>query len=417
MFERLPTPFGLVRAGVAPDHQKIKSVSRVFEKIASHPEYRYFGNVEIGKHITPAELSNWYHCVIYAVGAQRGKLANISGQELPGNHSAAEFVGWYNGHPDHSNANIDLSHQSAVVIGNGNVALDIARILLTQQHVLAKTDIADHALKELRHSNIEEVTVLGRGTPDRAAFTHPELVELGKLPNVDVIVDPKDLAGAKHRALENCPAHAGANLDTLADYASRPRVQSNHRLIMRFSRTPAEVLGPSRVRGLRFAENRHRPESLRGPQSPPTFETAEAGLIIHAVGHTGTPVFGLPFDEPQGVITNESGRIVDNGRRMTGSYVTGWIKRGPRGVIGTNKQCAQQTIDALLADLRDGTFTGKTAKEPDTVRRLVIERCDTIDFDAWQRIDSYEQACGRRQGRLRTKLTDVAHMVKIGLPR
>ena len=371
MFDRLPTPFGLVRGGVAPDHPKIKSVTRVYDKIAAHPEFRFYGNIEIGRELTHEDLQAYYHAVIYAVGARTDRRLGIPKEYLPGAHSATDFVGWYNAHPDYRSMTFDFSGTRAVVVGNGNVAMDVARILLVPVEDLHRTDIAEHALEALAHSQIREVTVLGRRGPAEAAFTTKELRELGELPDCDVIVAPEDLEFA-HHGDEYAKAVQG-NLDVLREFSERKPTGARRRIVLRFLRSPVEIVGDDRVRGLVLAENELVPTdngTLRARMTGNT-EVMDADLVFRAIGYQGMPVYGLPFDPARGVIPNERGRVIDpaTGEPVPAEYVVGWIKRGPTGIIGTNKPDSQETVDALLEDFRAGVFD-----DHDVPARSVLER-------------------------------------------
>jgi ferredoxin--NADP+ reductase len=403
MFDLLPTPYGLVRYGVAPDHPNIKSVSRVFDRTASHPGFRFYGNVEIGHHVQADELAAWYDAVVYAYGSDRGKLAGIPGDHLDGNHSAATFVNWYNGHPHYRDEQFDLSGQRAVVIGNGNVALDIARLLSASTTELASTDIADHALDVLQDSRIREVIVLGRRGPEHASFTHPELLEIGSLPGVDVVVDPRDIPVLGDVEL---PTAAQARLATLRAYASRTQSLGSKRIVLRFNAVPVRVHGDHWAESLEIAHH-------------DAVEALPARLLIHAVGYIGSPIAGLPFDDVCGVIPNDAGRIHDvDHYPVVGQYVTGWIKRGANGVIGTNKACARETVDTLLDDVRCGRLARTTTFRSDMLDAILIDRgADRVDYSGWKAIDEHEQRRGRLQDRPRLKVTRIPEMVTIARSR
>ena len=356
MLERLPTPHGLVRSGVAPDHPKIKTVTRIYEKTAAHARFRFFGNVELGRDVSVEELREHYHAVVYAVGAAADRPLGIPGEELPGSWAATDFVGWYNGHPDYCDLEFDLGCERAVVIGNGNVALDVARMLTLDHAELALTDIADHALDALRESAVREVIVLGRRGPAQAAFTNPELLELGEMKGVDVIVDDAELQRALAVADANMDPTSERNVKVLREYAQRAPRGAPRRIVLRFLLSPLEFLGDAEggVAGVRATRN----ELLAGAdgalraQATAEQETIDAGLILRAVGYRGRPLPGVPFDEHRGVIFNDGGRVHEPaGGAHPGEYAVGWIKRGPTGVIGTNKKDAQETVDAILADL------------------------------------------------------------------
>ena len=353
MFDRLPTPWGLVRAGVAPDHPNIKAVSRVYEKTAEHPEFRFYGNVELGRDLAHDDLTARYHAVIYAVGAQTDRRMGIPGEDLPGSWAATEFVAWYNGHPDYRDLEFDLSAERAIVVGNGNVATDVARMLALTRDELAQTDVADHALDVLADSNVREIVVLGRRGPAQAAFTNPELLELGEMTDADVFVDPADVAldPLSKAFIESEAAHTTQrkNVDILTGYAGREPLGKRRRIVLRFLVSPVEILGGDRVEGIRFVHNElveAGDGSLR-PRATDRTEELDCGLVFRSIGYRGTRIPGVPFDEERCVIPHERGRI--EGR--TGEYAVGWIKRGPTGIIGTNKRDAQETVDTLLADL------------------------------------------------------------------
>jgi ferredoxin/flavodoxin---NADP+ reductase len=415
LYDRLPTPWGLVRGGVAPDHPKIKSVTRVYEKTATQPGVRFFGNVEVGRDVGRADLAAWYDAVIWAVGTARDRRSSIPGEELPGSVSATEFVGWYNGHPDFRDLEFDLSGERAIVIGNGNVALDVARMLTLPNDELAVTDIADHALEALAASSITEILVLGRRGAEQAAFTTPELLELGELTAADVVVDPQELdLSAAGREVELSFA-SKRNLEVLTEYAQRPPSGRPKRIVLRFLTSPVEFLGDGRVEAVRVVRNelaRDERGVVRAKATRET-ETIEAGLVLRAIGYTGKPLPGVPFDPERGVIPHERGRIVDEAGPVPGAYVTGWIKRGPSGVIGTNKKCAQETVDAVLEDLGAGRLD-LAARRPtaEAVLELLRERQPRlVDYEGWQAIDREERRLGEPAGRPRLKLTRIPELL------
>jgi ferredoxin--NADP+ reductase len=395
MFERLPTPWGLVRSGVAPDHPRIKSVSRVFEQTAARPGFRFHGNVEIGIDVSAERLAAAYHAVIYAVGAAVDRPLEVPGEHLPGSHPAAEFVGWYNGHPDHAERSFDLSHRRAVVIGNGNVALDVARMLAVAPKQLAVTDTADHALVALHESAIEEIVVLGRRGPAQAAFTAAELSELAACPDVDVVIHPADAAVDQP---SGDGAGARANVELVQELALRPPTGARRRVVLRFLASPQAILGENRVDGLRIAHNRlvrSRSGALTAHETART-EDLETGLVLRSIGYRGTPIPGVPFDVARGTIANDGGRV----RGVVGAYTAGWIKRGASGIIGTNKRCARETVAALLEDHAAGCLA-QPAVDP---AELLAALGETVDYDGWLAIDEHERARGRQQGRPRVKL-------------
>ncbi len=429
MFERLPTPWGLVRSGVAPDHPKIKSVTRVYEKTAAHPLFRYFGNVTFGEHVSRAELLAHYHAIVYATGSPSDRPLGIDGEDLPGSHAATEFVGWYNGHPDHSELEVDLlSASRAVVIGNGNVALDVARMLVLAPAELAPTDTADNAIEVLAASNVEEVVVLGRRGPAQAAFTNPELLELGELADADVIVYAEELERAlsiEDPALEH-DAIARRNVEILRSYAERRPAGHPKRIVLRFLLSPvAFSAAPSGHLGsIELVRNelvRSDDGSLRA-RAGEERETIAAGLAFRAIGYRGLPLPDVPFDERSAVIANRGGRVLDpdTGAPLPGEYVVGWIKRGPSGVIGTNKKDAQETVDAMLADLAIGDAEASASRhtpvdpDPAAVEALLrANQPDLVTYSGWEAIDRHERALGEQVGRPRVKLTRIEEMLRI----
>ncbi|HZJ29785.1 MAG TPA: FAD-dependent oxidoreductase [Solirubrobacterales bacterium] len=419
MYDRLPTPFGLVRGGVAPDHQKIKSVTRVYDKIAAHPEFRFYGNVEMGRDITHADLSAYYHAIVYAVGARTDRRMGIPREHLPGSHSATEFVGWYNAHPDFRSLGFDLTSRSAAVVGNGNVAMDLARILASPRDVLAQTDIAEHALHALEDNGIREIHILGRRGPAQAAFTNKELKELGELPGVDVIVDPADVAldPLSASAVEQTPNRTrDRNLDLLREFSERPETGAARRIVLHFLVSPVEIIGTERVEGLAIVHNELYESEDGSIRARPTdrVTTVPLGLVFRAIGYQGMPLPGIPFDAMRGVIPNERGRIIDpvSGGTVEGEYVVGWIKRGPQGIIGTNKPDSQETVDSLLDDLSSGNLHKQEVPPRAVLERLLSERRrDFVSYEDWQLIDVLEQERGRASGAPRVKFSKVEEML------
>jgi ferredoxin--NADP+ reductase len=414
VFEKLPTPWGLVRAGVAPDHPNIKAVTRIYEKTAEHPRLAYFGNVELGRHITREELLARYHAVIYAVGTPGDRPMSIPGEELPGSAAATAFVGWYNGHPDHRDEEFDLSSRRAVVIGNGNVAVDVARMLTLAPAELARTDIADHALAALRRSRIEEVVVVGRRGPEQAAFTNPELRELGELDGVDVAVDPLEVT-VPAQLREQAPSKtAQRNLALLREYAGRPR-GGGKRIALRFLLSPTRLVGDQRVEGVELVRNtleRSADGSLRA-RATDAHGLVPAGLVLRAIGYRGKPMAGVPFDERRGVIANDRGRVIGPDGAHTREYVVGWAKRGPSGVIGTNKKCALDTVRVLTQDLAAGLLATPLHGAPAIEALLRSRQTDLVSYADWETIDHHERLAGERADRPRVKLTRVDEMVDV----
>lgn len=418
MIERLPTPWGLVRSGVAPDHPKIKSVTRVYEKTAAHPRFRYYGNVELGREISREDLRGHYHAIVYATGAPGDRPLGIPGEELEGSWAATDFVGWYNGHPDHRDLCFDLSCERAIVIGNGNVALDVARMLTLSQEELSVTDTADHALEQLAHSAIQEVVVVGRRGPAQAAFTNPELLELGEMEEVDVIVDPTELELGLAVHDQGMDPTAERNVKVLRQYAERQPQGRPRRIVLRFLLSPIELTGEQgRVSGVVLARNELVADEHGALRALSTGEreTLSTGLVLRAIGYRGRPLPGVPFDERRAVIANERGRVVTpEGERCRGEYVVGWIKRGPTGVIGTNKKDAQETVDALIEDIDAGLLHDPPCPEAEHVHELLAERQpDLVTYEGWTEIDRHERALGEPAGRPRVKLTDIEQMLRI----
>ncbi|OUS93168.1 FAD-dependent oxidoreductase [Rhodococcus sp. NCIMB 12038] len=386
MFERLPVAGGLVRFGVAPDHWHTKTVDRVFNRTARRDGFTFHLGVEVGRDVTLDEVLAHHHAVIHASGASGDRRLGIPGEDLPGSYAAREFVAWYNGHPDHAERTFDLSARRAVVVGNGNVALDVARILVSDVKTLRCTDIADHALDVLADSRVEEVVVLGRRGPEHAACTTPELLALGSLPGIDVLVDGPVTAGPD----------APAKLRILAEYARREATPGNKRIVLRFGTSPREVLGAGRAESLLVAHG-------------DTVDRIECGLILRAVGYRGLPIAGLPFDEAAGTVANAAGRVAlpGTGETVRGHYVAGWIKRGATGVIGTNRYCAAETVEALLADHRAGLLAAPTAAAADLAALVRERRPDALGGADWRAIDRFERERGREEGRPRIKIVDA----------
>jgi ferredoxin--NADP+ reductase len=426
MLERLPTPWGLVRSGVAPDHPKIKSVTRMYEKTAAHPRFRYFGNITFGEHVTREELLAHYHAIVYAVGSPSDRPLGIPGEDLPGSHAATEFVGWYNGHPDHTDLEVDLlAAERAVVIGNGNVAIDVARMLVLAPSELAPTDTANHALEVLAESRVSEVVVIGRRGPAQAAFTNPELLELGELADADVIVDPQELERAL--AVPDPQAEQDAtsrrNVEILRSYAGRTPTGHRKRVVLRFLLSPVAFTAGEggQLGAVELVRNELVPTPAGGAlraQATGERETVSAGLAFRAIGYRGIPLPGVPFDERSAVILNEGGRVLDPETRepLAGEYVVGWIKRGPSGVIGTNKKDAQETVDAMFADLRSGEGALHLPETPDAAAAEALLRSkapELITYSGWQAIDHHERALGEPAGRPRVKLTRIEEMLRV----
>jgi ferredoxin--NADP+ reductase len=421
MFDRLPTPYGLVRGGVAPDHQKIKSVTKVYDKIASKPNFHFYGNVEFGTDVTLSDLERHYHAVIYAVGAQSDRQLGIPGEDLPGSHAATEFVAWYNAHPDYRQFEFDLSQEKAVVIGLGNVAMDVIRILAQTYDELYPTDIADYALEELKHSNIKEIYVLGRRGPAQSAFTNPEIKELGELHDAEVIVSPEEIVLDPYSQAfidSGEDKVAVKNVEILKAYSQRPPQGKSRRIIMRFLTSPVEIIGKDHVEAIRIVKNELY-QTEKGeirPRETNQYETIPVGLVFRSVGYHGVPLPGVPFYEKWGTIPNEKGRVmttIKDGQQVIGNYVVGWIKRGPSGVIGTNKPDAVETVEMLLEDLANDKLLEPDAPNREAIEDLLNERgIQYVTFENWLKLDAIEQERGAEINRPRVKFSRVEDMLE-----
>ena len=421
MIERLPTPYGLVRGGVAPDHQKIKTVIAIYEKIAAHPGFRFFGNVEYGRHLSRADLERHFDAVLFATGAQTDRRLGVPGEDLAGSHSATEFVAWYNGHPDFRDLSFDLTQERAAVIGVGNVAVDVARILCLPPEELRETDMADAAIEALAASRVREVFILGRRGPVQAAFTNNEIKELGELTAADVVVRPDEVAldpaSAGELAASPRPAMK-AKVEILQGFAQKPLAGKPRKLHLRFCVSPLELVddGHGRVSAIRLAKNRLEKDASGQIVARPSGEeeTLPVGLVFRSVGYRGVPLAGIPFDEKRGTIPNQKGRVTDpaTSAPLRGHYVSGWIKRGPSGVIGNNKADSVETVNALLEDVASGSPLSPPEPRPEAFEALVRAReprC--VSFGDWQRLDRIEIERGKACGRPRVKLTSVEEML------
>jgi ferredoxin--NADP+ reductase len=420
VFDRLPTPYGLVRLGVAPDHQKIKSVTAAFEKVAANPRFRFFGHVELGKDVDVEDLRRHYHQIVYSTGAQTDRRMGIPGEDLRGGHPATEFVAWYNGHPDFRDCQFDLSQERVAVVGVGNVAVDVARILCRSAEELAKTDIADYALEALRASRVREVYLLGRRGPAQAAFTNPEIKELGELADADITARPEEveLDELTRAALDKTPDRATVKkVEILQSYARRPRSGKSRLLVVRFLVSPVELVADATggVAAMRLVRNKlaATPAGTLQPRATDETEELPVGLVFRSVGYKGVPLPGVPFHESWGVILNERGRVIDPDSKLPviGEYTAGWIKRGPSGVIGTNKPDAAETVACMMEDRAQGRVLRPEAPEAQAVEALLRQRQPLcFSFGDWRRLDELETAAGRRAGRPRIKFTSVDEM-------
>jgi ferredoxin/flavodoxin---NADP+ reductase len=421
MFDRLPTPYGLVRFGVAPDHPKIKSVIRVYEKTAARPEFRFFGNVEVGTDVTVDELRERYHAVVFAYGTATDRQLGIPGEDLPGSHPATEFVNWYNAHPDFADHEFDLSCERVVVIGNGNVAADVARMLALTADELAETDTADHAIDAFNGSSVKEIVVLGRRGPAQAAFTNPEVRELGEMVDADIDIDAAEMElddlSREWLDSEDADPTNRRNVEIFTDFSRREPEGKGKSIVMRFLRSPIEIQGDGRVERIVVAKNKlERDDSgrIRAVDSGER-ETIECGLVLRSIGYRGMPIEGIPFDDGRGLIHNDGGRVHDgSGESVPGLYAVGWIKRGPSGVIGTNKKDAQETVDNLFGDLEVGKVPeAPLADDRGSIESLLDERKpDHITFERWQAIDAAEIEAGKPHGRPRVKFCRVDELVE-----
>src|SRR3954453_18318413 len=409
LFDRLPTPFGLVRAGVAPDHPKIKSVVRIYEKTAAKEGFRFFGGVELGRDLHRADLLERYHAVIYAIGAATDRRLGIPGEDLAGSEAATTFVGWYNGHPDHPDREFDLSCERVVVIGNGNVAIDCARMLALSAEELRTTDTADHAIDVLASDAVKEIVILGRRGPAQAALTNPELLELGELEQADVIVDPADLEldEASQAWLDSDEADKTSreNVRILRESSQREPAGKPKRIVLRFLTSPVELQGDERVERIVVERNRLEPRDDGSLAARPTGEreTLGCGLVLRSIGYKGIAIPEVPFDERRGTIPNVAGRVLDGEHHVTGEYVTGWIRRGPSGVIGTNKKDGQEAAGSVLADAEAGVLNAPPC-DADILDLLEERGAEPVDWGGWQRIDEAEVKAGEESGRPRVKL-------------
>ncbi len=423
LFERLPVPHGLVRYGVAPDHQKIKTVAKIFERTTTDRRFRFFGNVAFGVDITHADLRRHYDQIVYAVGAQSDRKLNIPGEELPGSLSATEFVAWYNGHPDFADLPVDLHCRSAVVVGVGNVAVDVARILAQHVEQLRTTDIADHALDVLAGSQIKDIYILSRRGPAQAKFTHAELKELGELAQVTPVISASELGLDALSAIEIANnSEAKRNLETLHSFAKRSRepgdplaVGEERRIHFRFCVSPVALLAKNgRVAAVQVEHNvlQANTQGYLNAQGTGKFSTIPAGLVLRSVGYQSIPLADVPFDTRKGIIPNVAGRVLhpESGALAVGEYVVGWAKRGPTGVIGTNRADAVETVAQMLADLPH--LTPAPEPEPSAIDALLAARnLAHVTIDGWRLLDQLETSAGATQGRPRVKFTRIQEML------
>jgi ferredoxin--NADP+ reductase len=414
MIDKLPVPFGLVRYGVAPDHLKIKNVTKVFEKTASNPKFSFFGNVTVGKNISVFELNKFYDAVIFAYGAESDRQLGISGEDLVGSYTATEFVAWYNGHPDFQDHHFDFSHEVAVIVGNGNVAMDVARILCKTPEELKGTDISQHALDVLAESKIKEVHVYGRRGPVQASFTAPEIKEMGELVDCYPVVNPKELEliESSQKELED-PANAGRkkNYEIMQGFLNIDPHGRKRKFVLHFGRSPVEIIGKGRVQKVKFEINKMTGEpnkqKVRGTGK---FEEIDCGIFFRSVGYVGLPIKGLPFSANAGVVPNQAGRVMDSEQIFTGWYVAGWIKRGATGIIGTNKPDADETVKSLLEDIEHLNACEVPSSE-ELLKFLKDREVRVVTFEDWKKIDAAEIERGVKLGKPREKFARVTGML------
>jgi ferredoxin/flavodoxin---NADP+ reductase len=414
-------PFGLFRYGVAPDHMKVKSVTKLYDKIASDPGFRFFGNVEYGKDIFLDDLQQHYHQIIFCTGAQTDRHLNIPGIGLEGSHAATEFVAWYNGHPDFRNCYFDLSQETAAVIGVGNVAIDVARILSRSVDELRASDIADYALDALAESRVKEIYLIGRRGAAQAKFTNPEIKELGNMEDADVMTLPEEVAldPLSAAALEKSGDRSTEmKVNMLQEFSQREPTGKSRRLYIRFLLSPTELFGndQGQVTGMRLVHNELYATEAGSLRSRPTevFEDIPVGLVFRSIGYQGVPLPGVPFNKDWSVILNQKGRVIDPDTQqpITGLYTAGWIKRGPTGVIGTNKPDARETVDCMLEDLQKQATLVPESPDPASVQALIRKRQpDYFTYDNWRALDSLELERGAEVGRPRVKFTRMSEML------
>ncbi len=415
MIERLPVPYGLVRHGVAPDHPKLKEAILVYDKIARLPHFTLLANVCVGRDVTVDELLARYHAVVFACGAESDRRLGVPGEDLPGSHTATEFVGWYNGHPDYRDRSFDLSQEVAAIVGQGNVAADVCRILAKSVDELRQTDISEHALEALAGSRVKEIHVIGRRGPAQAKFTNKELKELGELPNADAVVDPSalELNAASAAELEaKANVVSAKNVEIFREWTARAPSGKPRRVVFQFLKSPVALGGNARLERLVLARNRLEGEPFQQvARETGETETLDCGLLFRSIGYSGVAIPGVPFDAKRGVIPNREGRVLDaDGAELPGLYAAGWIKRGPSGIIGTNRADSVATVKSLLADLQ------RLSPEPkagaDGLATLLASRgVRTVSFDDWLRIDAREVARGQPRGKPREKFTRITEML------
>ncbi len=408
MFERLPSPHGLARAGVAPDHHKTRGIGALFDTVLARPEVTCFFNVEVGRDVTLAELTAHHHAIIWSAGATSDRRLGIPGEDLPGCHSAREFVGWYNGHPDHAGLSMDLNGAHVVIIGNGNVAIDAARMLVCDVGDLDRTDMAHHAIAALEKSGVRDVTIAARRGPEAAAYSLSELLALTYLKGVSLVTRAEEVNTLPRRA-----SHDALKLE-IAAQAAVPRPLADRRINLRYFMVPVSIDGDDRVEAITFTRYVAAAEGDSAQMLPTgETETIKTSLVLRAIGYRGLPIPGLPFDEASGTIVNLRGRVMDpvTSTALTGYYCAGWIKRGATGVLGANKRCSAETVNTLLDDLAAGLLPAP-AKTEEHFKVLMAGRVPHIlDFAAWSRINAAELLLGKSRGRSRSKFVTLGDML------
>jgi ferredoxin--NADP+ reductase len=418
LYDSLPTPYGLVRFGVAPDHQKIKAVIRVYERIAASQNLRFLGNVQVGNNLSVEELRRHYDQIIYAVGSPTDRRLGIPGEDLEGSHTATEFVAWYNSHPDYIGRSFDLSHKSAAVVGVGNVAMDVTRILAKDLDELVQTDIAEYALEGLRKSQVEEVVILARRGPKQAAFSLNEIREIGSLKGVDLVVDPKEVE------LDEASKASGGKegkqkVEYLTGKSQAGEGSQGRKVRLRFCVSPVEILGENgRVTAVKIERNELYPDETGYIRSRGTgeYEVLPVGLIFRSIGYRGVPLPGVPFDEKRGTICNQEGRVTDSvsGQVVHGEYAVGWAKRGPTGLIGTNKSDSAATVEKMIEDVEGKSAKVDREKTPEAVDRMLAEKkLQVVTFEDWKILDRQEVEAGKRLGKVREKFLTVSAMLEV----
>ncbi|MDX2704148.1 FAD-dependent oxidoreductase [Streptomyces sp. PA03-6a] len=414
VLDRLPCPYGLVRYGVAPDHEKIKSLQGTLRRVLEDPRIRFLGNVTVGgPGLSPQALLELYHAVVYCVGAATDRRLGVPGEDLPGSCAATHFVSWYSAHPDEAPDGFPLHARSAVVIGVGNVAVDVARILARGAEELRHTDVPEGVLRALADSHVTDVHMVGRRGPSQAKFTTKELRELGDLPDADVLVRPGELAlDPAYADPQGLVPVARRNVEVLRGWASRPAAGRSRRIHLRFFLRPVAVLGEDGVTGVRF--ERTVPDGQGGVRGTGVLEDIDAGLVLRSVGYRGVPLDGLPFDDRLGIVPNAEGRVLRGGAPSPGEYVAGWIKRGPTGVIGTNRPCAKQTAAALVTDARE--LLARRTADADPLDGLRALGQDPVEWTGWEAIEAAEAALGRSLDRATVKIADWEGLLAAARP-